>query len=850
MKTTSTMKIDATIALIAGTLIALLIPSISSAEPLNQAVLALESEANGADFFSSFEGIEPILNTLGDLNVTDAELELTSESGRSGIAVFNAELIGIDGSLIFLSDEDQEANFIAFLPSKTFKFENFIDASGNGSYKNAFEVFNSVKFEDALVVISGSDISLDLSGLDSEILDSLEIANFAKQDILAAPSGVSVLGTFDVEDSDFLALAFDAVGFEEAEVLGRTSVEWSVEQALEALIGGSSVLPALAMQIDLPSFKPTFFGQLKLGAKFDFSFNGSLAFDETAKAFVTSVSMGSIVDTPIGDDDLETSLVLSKTFSTGSGGVSTDTQILLGLGAEDGYENAFGWDFLTINNFAIDMTQTLAAGAPPKISNTVGMGGDVEIGSKQVIAYTSFELGPVITPNTISLEINDGPDKVGSIGMSDMVSLFEKMVGKALPEFPLMDFKGLEKGKGPSIYLSKDLIDVSGKMSVMGQDIVTIESGFFSSTQGVDIKGVAEKINLGPVEFPSGVFEAKLLLTPSGFVGPKVNIQAETDLFGGTAEAIFQLNTDGYSVSSGFSLGKAFGISYRYGVSGLPQGTKLNELDDIEASFSAEMSTDISGWINSAGKDRIKTVFKGLFDSITAARASTDSAQKSVDGLASEISNVANSIQGIRNQIQSCNQTFQQCFPNVSVSCKRKKWGICVEWKTKSSCSYRTMPDYPKRTICETNNGIKYGQIATKEIEKKSIQVAKTTADEILKVYKDALSPIKNAEETINNAINNLSAPNIFSIESATISGDLSSAASGAALDANIVYTVGGSKTKTAKIKFKLSDFAYTAEQLSGIVADAFVEYLDSQLKDPTVKFLVSQAKSTLNNIK
>lgn len=112
------------------------------------------------------------------------------------------------------------------------------------------------------------------------------------------------------------------------------------------------------------------------------------------------------------------------------------------------------------------------------------------------------------------------------------------------------------------------------------------------------------------------------------------------------------------------------------------------------------------------------------------------------------------------------------------------------------------------------------------------------------------MSPIKNAEETIDNTINNLSAPNIFSIESATISGDLSSAASGAALDANIVYTVGGSKTKTAKIKFNLSDFAYTAAQLSGIVADAFVEYLDSQLKDPTVKFLVSQAKSTLNNIK
>jgi hypothetical protein len=46
-----------------------------------------------------------------------------------------------------------------------------------------------------------------------------------------------------------------------------------------------------------------------------------------------------------------------------------------------------------------------------------------------------------------------------------------------------------------------------------------------------------------------------------------------------------------------------------------------------------------------------------------------------------------------------------------------------------------------------------------------------------------------------------------------------------------------------------MTDFAYTAEQLAKILADAFVEVIQEELDDPAVEFLIEQAKSTLGNL-
>ena len=155
----------------------------------------------------------------------------------------------------------------------------------------------------------------------------------------------------------------------------------------------------------------------------------------------------------------------------------------------------------------------------------------------------------------------------------------------------------------------------------------------------------------------------------------------------------------------------------------------------------------------------------------------------------------------------------------------------------------------PKRAACQAGNSPKYAAIAVKESEKRTLLISKEAATQTLKLAEAALAPIAKAESTIDDVISNLSAPNVFSIEEATISGELSAAAGGGELDASITYKVGNSKTKTAQIKFKMTDFAYTAEQLAKILADAFVEVIQEELDDPAVEFLIEQAKSTLGNL-
>jgi len=796
--------------------------------------------------FSSMDSFQ----SFSDLDVEDYSVESIEDDGSRGVAVFETSLMGLDGVLFFALDTNQGAEFAAFLPSKTFNISNLMGDIGNKDFQNALEIFDGLKFDDALLVISGSGFDLDLDDFDSDTFGDLDLSKFAIDgDNLRSPAGVSILANFDVGKSDFLSLAFDSVGFDEEVVTGRISVEWNVEQVVQAMIGaGVSVLPKLTMEIDLPSFKPTLFGELEINEKIDFTFSAALSADETSNSFGTSVTMAAALDFPVGGDDIETVLALTKDFSLDNSGVSTTTAISIGIDDEDGYENAFGWDFLTINNFAVDMAQTLSAGAPPEISNTLGLGGNVEIGTKTVIAYASMELGPVIMPDVISLEINDGPNKVGSIGFSDILSIFEEMVGQDIPEFPSMEFRGLEKGEGPSIFLSKDLIDVSGRMSLLGQDIVVIETGYFNAAEGIDIKGTAEKINLGPVEFPSGTFEAKLLFGANGIIGPNVNIAAEMDLFGVTADSLMTLTTEGYEVSSAFSLGSAFGIASSFGTT-FPQGTNLSDLEDISASFSATMDSDISGWIDSSGKDAVKVIFNGLFNAIEASRKGVENAQDDVDDLTSLVSAASSEVSRISSNIQTCTQTFRQCIPVVRSSCQKKKWGTCIRWKVYTSCNYRTVADVPKRAACQAGNSPKYAAIAVKESEKRTLLISKEAATQTLKLAEAALAPIAKAESTIDDVISNLSAPNVFSIEEATISGELSAAAGGGELDASITYKVGNSKTKTAQIKFKMTDFAYTAEQMAKILADAFVEVIQEELDDPAVEFLIEQAKSTLGNL-
>jgi len=834
-----------------------------AAQELTLVNQALEAEGVGP-FLQEFNDMSSVTREiLGQLVVSNVRVNVV---GKTGVVAVTTNLSGLEGDLLFVADPNQ-GHFVAFKPTVAFKFSDILGNLGVREFNAALGSIDSIKFDDALLLFSRAGMDFNLNDLGNELAADLELGSFARDGQLGAPAGLSVLGNLDVGGSKFLTMAFAVVGFSEPKVLGRTSIEWSFDDAFSALVGGGSVsVPVISMEIGLPSFKPTFFGQLTLDREFDFTFGTVLGFDPRSNEYSTSVSMTSAVDFPISGDVLATTLGLESGYTISPTGVSSSDSISMSLADADGWDNAFGWGFLTIDafNIGLNRTSSIEAGSPPDIAIEVVMGGSVRLGSKQVIASGAVAFGPAIVPTLIALEVDDGPNKVGSIGMEDVLTLFEAMTKQKMPDFPGMTLSGLEVGKGPRILLSEDLIDVYGKISILGQDVLVIERGMFDRSSGVDIYGYSNELDLGPVRFPTGEFKVLLTVSPKGIVGPDVKIIASTGsegLFGASAVSSFELTTDGYRVASAFDLGDLFAMSYEYGISGLPQGATLNELNNIEASFSGSMASDVSAWINSSGKDAVRDAFGGILDQSEKAVRDIENAQAEVDRLVNSVNSKNSLIASQRASKQTCNQTSsgQTCTPWVSGGgCKAKKYGVCYKWDPISrgqSCHGWTVPNYPAQAVCASNNLAKETVILAAQAEIASLQGLQIGASQVLAAAKLAQAPLLRADAIINNILSNLAAPDVFSIQSATVSGSLSTAvATGggddSALDAVIVYTVGGNNQKTVQIRFSVMDAAYTAEQMSTLLADAFVTSLESQLgDDPVTQFIVDQAKETLRNL-
>lgn len=836
----------------------LCLSSAARAQSLSGALESLEAQGQG-QFMNSFNDMSLVINrALGGLEVGTPRVEV---DGRSGVVALPTNLMGMPGELIFVADDNQGAggHFLAFMPAAEFKFSDFVGGTGDQNFDTALSTLDSIKFDDALLVFANSAVNFNLAALDNGLATQLELDRFTTNGNLVDPGGVSIFGNFDVGASKFLSLAFEVVGFSEPSVLGRASVQWTLANALGTLVGsGARDIPELSMAINLPGFNPKFFGALDLNREFYFTFGAMLAFDPFKGTYATTVSMASAVDMPIGNDVLATTLALASTYAVSPASVSTTTSIGMSLADADGWEDAFGWGFLTINDFKIELAQKTAS-VPPSSVTSVKMGGSVLLGSKEVTASSAAALGPVIVPTMVSLAVNDGPDEIGSIALSDLMSLFEAMTKQKMPAFPDMAVTGIAVGEGPSIRLAPALLEVQGKMTIFGQNVLTIERGDFDPATGVDLYGYSDTLDLGPLPFPSGEFKVLLKISPSGIVGPDIVLTAPGDMFGASTQSLV-LSTDGYKVVSSYDLGGLFNGSYEYGVSGLPQNANLSALQDMEAVFSASMASDVSGWINSSGKDAVQSSFSGLFDLIEQSTQALANANAEVEDLTSNISTLQAKISTLNNAKESCNQntTRRDCVSWQEPYCKSKWRGNCVKWgwKNQQSCNNVTVPDPGARAVCTGRNVTRTAEVVALEAEKASLAALKVTAKAALDAAEAANGPMRQAQVVIDDLLGGLAALEVFSIQSASITGALSTAvATGggdeSALDAGIVYTVADGQEKTATIRFSLMDAAYTAKQMSVLLADAFVASLESQLgDDPATQVIVDRAKETLENLK
>ncbi|MBT6443326.1 MAG: hypothetical protein HOK61_12935, partial [Alphaproteobacteria bacterium] len=296
------------------------------------------------------------------------------------------------------------------------------------------------------------------------------------------------------------------------------------------------------MRADMPTFRPSIGGKITLPADLTMSLlatislQGRKAADSpTKRSIVKGVTMGMEGETKfrIGKQDVNIVLETAITQSTGAPEFSVTASTFKGIP----WKKAFGIPWLTIEDYRMTIGQE---------ADTVklGIGGKTSLGSKRFDVFTSVAtqaktLGIPI-PEQINLALDEGPNKIASLGMKDIASIFVEMgkaVGKnkslKLPkEFPDIAIAGTKKGSGPFIAITLKAggaagIDMGGALRVLGTNLATIDKAFIQADEGIEIRAKTAKLGVGPIKFPYGDVEivARASSSDRSFPLPKMIIK-------------------------------------------------------------------------------------------------------------------------------------------------------------------------------------------------------------------------------------------------------------------------------------------------------------------------------------
>jgi hypothetical protein len=382
-------------------------------------------------------------------------LNISNVKTANGAMTADVHFIGINWNLLAYSGGGAKSTFIAFGPKKIFKFKDiFKKAPG-------IELLDTIKFDDQLLAFAVGDVEIESKDLPANaraiVGKFFESSTFT----LKVPQGLTNFATFNLGNAKPLNDAIKFLGGKSAKVFTNISV---IGNVLDNLLDGKPPAPEIVMRADLPTFRPSIGGKITLPADVQFSLLSTLSLQgrkakdsPTKRPIVKGVSMGFEGTTKfrIGKQDVDINLETAIKQSTGAPEISVTASTF----KDQPWKRAFGVKWLTIQDYRMTFGQEAD-------SVKVGIGGKTTFGKKSLDLFTlaavSAKTIGIPIPEKINLAIDDGPDKVGSIGMRDIASVFLEMVKASggnknmkLPkQFPDIAIAGTKKGEGPNIALT------------------------------------------------------------------------------------------------------------------------------------------------------------------------------------------------------------------------------------------------------------------------------------------------------------------------------------------------------------------------------------------------------------
>jgi peptidoglycan hydrolase CwlO-like protein len=725
----------------------------------NALKLGTMSAAQSKALKSLFSGTKK----LSGLNVTDVKV---SNGALTGVVKF----LKFDWNLIAYSDGGAKSTFIAFGPKKIFKFKDILKKVPG------IELFDVIKFDHQMLAFAVGDVEIESRKLPANVTaitnNFFEGAHYD----LAIPQGLTNFGTFNLKNAKILDDAIKFLGGKSTNVYTQISLKGNV---LDNLLEGSPPSPELDMRAALPTFRPSIGGKITLPANVQFSLFGVLKPKEVQLGYAGTTDFK--IGKQVVNLELETAITQQR------GELPEFTMTATTFKGEP-WKKAFGVKWLSIEDYKMEFGQQ---GDAVK----VGIGGKTSIGSKQFDVYA---LGAVSAktvgfpiPERIELAVNDGPDKIGSIGIKDIASIYLEMAKavsgqkslKLPKQFPDISIAGTKKGEGPSIALALEAsgdagIDMSGALRVLGTNIATIDRAFIQADQGIEIRAKTAKLGVGPFKFPTADIELVLRADKEGREIPEPRLLLKTrgiELFGSKSQMNLTMRPTQFELEALQNYGSLFKFNF-LATTGEPIAS-LEHLAEVDLRLNASLSSDPGKWLRTSGKKAVEKAFSAVRKDVDAATKDLKNAQKKVDKLDKDIAkmkakvtkerqkpvnqiksaekevaklngdikSMGGKISGAKKRISSCNQSKRICVwgKPVKDGCKKKVFGKCVIPKLKWKCQkYKTVANLPARAVCQAKNVKPVAELAAFETAKGTLVASREVAEKTLEGLRKGLTNI------------------------------------------------------------------------------------------------------------
>ena len=742
----------ALMATLAALILALAAPNAMAATFAEDAQAAA---AKGAVTLNDIPAIKSFLSKFGARKLGALKLSNTTFDG--GVLKADVKFININWRFTAYSGGTIKNTFFTFGPTSTVSFKKMFKKVPG------IELLDILVFDDQMLAIAGADLELDAADLPDGARAEIDRFYEGGDDYtFEVAQGLKLFGALDLGKAKALDDAIKFLGGKSSKVQLTAALSTSI---LDAMLGGSLPQPELSMTATLPTFRPKIGGVIQLPANVQFAFNSSLSLEGA------SVGFSGTTDFKIGGQTVP--MTLSETITLDTSG-APEIAVAMSIFEGEPWEKAFGLKFLTIEDYAMEMTADASG------TMSVGTSGKTTIGGKTFDVATSAQFGTTTAglplPEAISLEIDDGPNKVGSLGLKDMLSIYRDLlkvtsggnINIPLDKVPDVSIAGTEKGKGPKISLTLEAgggfgFDISGALRVLGSNIATVETAFMSADEGIEIKANSKKLGVGPFSLPNASVHVRARVDRENgtFPPPKVQIHAEAmSLFGSKAAIDVTMLLTSATMLANADFGELFKFDLK-AFAGIQNLKKFTDFAKTDFFLAANLRSDPAKWIRTAGKDAVKKAFDGLKPGLNKAVAGLTSAQKEVDKLNGNIASMrktvkaeraksTTSIKSAENEVNKLQRDITNL--NSKISTNKRKIKSCRQdmkvcwwaptWSKPKRTKCKSVPNYPARGVCEAANTPWRTAIAGLETAKVGVLAAKVTAQKTLEAVRKGITAI------------------------------------------------------------------------------------------------------------